>query len=89
MSRVVERDENGPLKLDESDIDHEKGDVAVCQCGLSAAYPFCDGTHRRTTGEDDDATYRYVREDGELVRFEVDRVVTVPESREVVASDED
>jgi CDGSH-type Zn-finger protein len=72
MTRLVELDETGPRRLDPSDIDDEKGDVAVCQCGLSASFPFCDGSHRRTRGEDEGTTYVY--EDGE--RRAVERVVT-------------
>lgn len=75
MSRLVDHDATGPLRLDESDVDDEKGDIAVCRCGLSADYPFCDGTHRETADESDDACYRYVREDGNVRRREVDRLV--------------
>jgi CDGSH-type Zn-finger protein len=71
MGRLVEHDATGPRILDESDIDPEKGDIAVCQCGLSEDFPFCDGSHRQTETEEDDACYRYV--DGE--RKEVERIV--------------
>jgi CDGSH-type Zn-finger protein len=77
MSRLVELDATGPRKLDESDLDPEKGDIAVCQCGLSDQFPFCDGTHRETTDERDGVCYRYVGEAGDLSRHEVDRVVYV------------
>lgn len=72
MTRLIELEANGPRKLDPSDIDDEKGDVAVCQRGLSESFPFCDGSHRRTADEDAETTYVY--EDGE--RSVVERVVT-------------
>jgi CDGSH-type Zn-finger protein len=59
MSRAIVHTETGPRKLDEDDIDPEKGDIAVCQCGLSKEYPFCDGSHRATEDESDDRLYKY------------------------------
>lgn len=59
MPRVVIHDETGPVKLSPADVDPEKENIAVCQCGLSAEYPFCDGTHRQTRDESDHVLYRY------------------------------
>ncbi|ARS89348.1 CDGSH iron-sulfur domain-containing protein [Natrarchaeobaculum aegyptiacum] len=59
MARLVELDATGPRKLDPSDLDDEKGNVAVCQCGLSDSFPFCDGNHRQTRDEDPETTYVY------------------------------
>lgn len=75
MSRLVELDATGPRKLDESDLDLEKGDVAVCQCGLSEEFPFCDGSHRLTEAEDVETCYRYVDDEGSQRRKRVVRVV--------------
>ncbi|MFB6130522.1 MAG: CDGSH iron-sulfur domain-containing protein [Salinigranum sp.] len=63
MPREVTHTARGPRKLTKEDFDNEKGDVAICQCGLSDGYPFCDGSHRRTEAEDPEVRYKYV--DGE------------------------
>lgn len=79
MGRLVELDATGPRKLDESDIDPENGDIAVCQCGLSDDFPFCDGSHRATRTETDGVCYRYVEADGEVHRRKVNHVAYVSE----------
>jgi CDGSH-type Zn-finger protein len=61
--REVTHTATGPLRLSPDDVDPEKGDVAVCLCGLSDDYPFCDGSHRRTDAEEPGVRYKYV--DGE------------------------
>lgn len=75
MVREVTHTATGPRIIEPEDIDEEKDDVAVCRCGLSAEYPFCDGTHRETLDEEDDTRYRYEREDGELTRRVVSEIV--------------
>jgi CDGSH-type Zn-finger protein len=75
MARLVRHDATGPRKLDESDLDDEKGDIAVCQCGLADTFPFCDGSHRATRDESDDELYRYEDDDDERPRHAVEAVV--------------
>ena len=37
-----------------------KGDnVAICMCGLSQRYPFCDGSHKKAADEADGVVYVY------------------------------
>jgi CDGSH-type Zn-finger protein len=82
MSRLVELDAMEPKKLDESDIDPEKGDVAVCQCGLSEDFPFCDGSHRATRTEAEGVRYRYIETDDEVCRRAVEDIVYAEESED-------
>jgi CDGSH-type Zn-finger protein len=59
MAREVTHEARGPYIVTPEDIDAEKGDVAVCMCGLSDEYPFCDGSHRATADEDPETLYKY------------------------------
>lgn len=63
MARDVTHTEKAPLRIDESDFDEEKGDIAICLCGLSRCYPFCDGAHRVTEDEAEGTVYRYANDD--------------------------
>ncbi|MFB6280977.1 MAG: CDGSH iron-sulfur domain-containing protein [Haloferacaceae archaeon] len=76
MARLVVHDATEPRKLTAADVDPEKGDIAVCRCGLSAERPFCDGTHRLTgdEGEGEGCFYYEPTDDGPR-RREVDRIV--------------
>ena len=31
----------------------------ICMCGLSKNQPYCDGSHKKTTGEEEGKTYEY------------------------------
>lgn len=75
MPREITHDARGPYRIDESDIDAEKGDVAICMCGLSAEYPFCDGSHAATADEDPDVRYKYENDDDDGERKVIAEIV--------------
>lgn len=74
MPREITHDAHGPKILDEDDIDEAKGNIAICMCGLSANYPFCDGSHDATTDEDPNTLYKY-EDDGDTTRHEIAEIV--------------
>lgn len=69
MSRLVEMQDEGPLVIDPDDQDDV---VAVCRCGLSGDWPYCDGTHADTRDEDDQVLYVYDRGGGDVEREPVE-----------------
>lgn len=75
MAREITHEATGPRYLDAGDIDPEKGDIAVCLCGLSADYPFCDGSHRATEDEESGVVYKYEGDDATGPRRVVERIV--------------
>jgi CDGSH-type Zn-finger protein len=74
MAREITHDAHGPEIVDEDDIG-EKGNIAICMCGLSADYPFCDGSHNATTDEVDGTTYKYEGDDDENPRHAIAEIV--------------
>jgi CDGSH-type Zn-finger protein len=79
MAREITHDATGPLKLDESDIDDENGDIAVCLCGLSDEYPLCDGSHNATADEEEGVRYKYEDDEPEGERHEIEEIVFADE----------
>jgi CDGSH-type Zn-finger protein len=78
MSREVTHDATGPRFVDEEAFE-EMGDIAICQCGLSANYPFCDGSHRATEDEEDGVRYKYEDDDDENPRHVIEEIVFAEE----------
>lgn len=72
MVREITHTATGPRIITPDDIDEEKGDIAICLCGLSADYPFCDGSHQQTEDEEDGVRYKYESDDDEHPRHVVD-----------------
>ncbi len=55
MARLIRHDRNKPYVVDGGSGQK----IAVCACGLSKNKPLCDGSHRRTAGEELDSLYLY------------------------------
>lgn len=68
MTRQVTHHLQGPLPIAKSTFPGDS--IYACQCGLSARFPLCDGSHKATLEEQAGQTYRYDRQDGKLVRLE-------------------
>ncbi|MFB6132639.1 MAG: CDGSH iron-sulfur domain-containing protein [Halanaeroarchaeum sp.] len=75
MPREITHGARGPTMIDEEDLAEKDGQVAICMCGLSDNYPFCDGSHAATAEEDADTLYKYEEDDDENPRHEIAEIV--------------
>jgi CDGSH-type Zn-finger protein len=57
MTRLVKKDATGPLEIK---VGNES--KWMCMCGLSASQPFCDGSHKKTEGEETGKIYFYEKD---------------------------
>lgn len=76
MPREITHDAHGPHKVDAEAIE---GGIAICMCGLSDDYPFCDGSHASTTDEDPDTQYKYENDTDEGARRAIAEIVFADE----------
>ena len=57
LARLVKKDFKGPLE-----IKIGTKTILICMCGLSSKQPYCDTSHKKTAGEEDNKTYAYEKE---------------------------
>ena len=54
LMRKILKTDRQPLE-----IKPQEKSVWICTCGLSKHQPFCDGSHKKTAGEEDGKVYEY------------------------------
>ena len=75
MSREITHDAHGPKVVGEDELAEQGGNIAICMCGLSANYPFCDGSHNVTTDEAEGKRYKYEADDDDNPRHVIEEIV--------------
>lgn len=58
MPRIVKLSATAPIK-----IEVREKPVFVCACGLSQAFPLCDGSHKKCPSAEPDPAKTYVYDD--------------------------
>ena len=75
MSREITHDADGPKILGEDELEEQGGNIALCMCGLSANYPYCDGSHGAVADEEAETRYKYEDDDDENPRHAIAELV--------------
>ncbi len=57
MTRLVKKDAIGPIEIK---VGNES--KWLCMCGLSKNQPLCDGSHKKTAGEESGKLYMYSKD---------------------------
>jgi CDGSH-type Zn-finger protein len=61
-ARLVRHDRAGPIKIEPQDKP-----VFICGCGLTKNFPFCDGSHKTCTSEEEGVLYVYDKDRNQIV----------------------
>ena len=83
MARVIIHTRKAPVPVKDS---RGVTVAAVCMCGLSKKYPFCDGSHLKTRDEEEGKVYIYDEEGnrvGSVDLEELKKVLRVERPRSV------
>lgn len=82
MARLVKLEHTGPHKLEPAnfprDAEGNLKPIFICQCGLSARFPLCDGTHKVCREETAGMVYTYDPLTRSVVKTEPDTTTPPP-----------
>ena len=69
MTRLIKHVRNQPFKAEKDGVT-----MYICGCGLTKNLPYCDGSHKKTKDESENALYFY-DVDGNRIEFDSDSKV--------------
>jgi len=72
MARLVRLTMSSPLRIDASALPASGKPISICTCGLSAKFPYCDGSHRLARQEVPGMLYHYAADGQSVLRSEPD-----------------